>query len=95
MAQTAFMGTTLPNGIVLSLPDAPGLPDRVVTLKGPNQPVDVAFCEEWLAAYAGHSFLTDGIVFGAVNVEMPQPEAEPVAAEHAEPAVNEDSGEHA
>ena len=76
----AFMGTTLPNGIVLQVPDAPGLPDRSFTLAGgANQEVPSAFFEDWMAAYANHSLVLDGIVYGAVDAE---PEAvEPAIVE--------------
>lgn len=84
----AFMGTTLPNGIVLQVPDAPGLPDRSLTLaSGANQEVPAAFFEDWMAAYANHPLVLDGIVYGAVDAE---PEAvepaivEPVVPDHDE-----------
>jgi hypothetical protein len=79
--ETAYAGTSLPNGIVLHLKEQPGKPERRVTIASHHQEIDPDFWREWLAENQNSSLVADRIVWGAVNVEVVIHEAEAVSAE--------------
>ena len=82
--ETAYAGTSLPNGVTLWLAEQPGKPMRQERIMGTYQPIDPDFWREWVAENPQSSLLTERVVWGAVNVDIIVYEAEPIAATEAE-----------
>jgi hypothetical protein len=74
--ETAYAGTSHPNGVTLWLKEQPGKPERQVTIKSTHEDIDPEFWREWTAENPKSPLLLDGVVWGAINVPVVVHEAD-------------------